>query len=50
MESRLGGVLPEGREETAFAGIDFKTEPVLAVFIVEIDVAAGEICDPERWP
>ena len=38
VESGLGGGLVERREEAAFAGIDFKTEPAVAVAIVEIDV------------
>ena len=41
MESRLGRALSQGREQAAFAGVDFKAEPALAAFIVQIDVASG---------
>ena len=47
VKGRLRSVLFERREEPAFARIDFEAEPVLAIFIVEIDVASGEIRDLE---
>src|SRR5947207_15501554 len=47
MKRGFGSVQSERREETPVSSIDFKTEPVLAVFIVEVDVAPSEICDPD---
>src|SRR5438128_2730048 len=43
MKSGLRDILGKRSDEMVFACIDLKTDPVLAFFIVEIDVAACEI-------